>query len=162
MFRLIFWAVFFFLGTMRIPSRSWLPQIFTSVTLRRMLFVAMTLITHSMKSWNVPRQMRYVKVVMFICLLERTSLPALRAHCFLFSRLLAGRFHLAGWWFIPREQAVTPMPPQLHHYAEKILHGRHTHTVRHRQWPDCELQHLQVSSAVFGPSFDQISVVLLH
>lgn len=49
------------LGMMMIPSRSWSLQIFTWASSRRMLSVAETPLTHLMRSWNVPRQIRYVR-----------------------------------------------------------------------------------------------------
>ncbi len=170
-----------FLGMMRIPLRSWLLLIFTSVTSRRMLSAAVTLTTRSMRSWNVPRQIRYVQVDAGVCIwgsdgwLDSKSdsclpLRAWVAHsssskCPLLSFcsfvLLAGRFHPAGWRFVPREQTVAPMPPQLHHYAETVLHGRLAHSLQHSQWPDCQLQHYPVSSAVFVWPFLQNIVFLL-
>lgn len=69
--------------------------------------------------------------------------------------LLAGRFHPARRGFVPWEQAVSPMPPHLHHNDETVLHGRHSHTLQHYQWPDCQLQHYQVSFSVFVWSFSQ-------
>ena len=57
----------------------------------------------------------------------------------------AGGLHPARWGPLPREQAVPPLPPQLHLHAPQVLHGRHAHRLRHRQRPDGQLRHQQVS-----------------
>lgn len=41
----------------------------------------------------------------------------------------AGGFYSARRRFVSWQQAVTSVSPQLHQYAAKILHGRHTNTL---------------------------------